>query len=123
MKKIVFHWRRCLLVTGGDLNPDKCCWTPIGFYWDDDGQWHYCTDIAVSICIPDSSGEMQLLQHLLPAESTMVVGMVQAADGNMADQVSALQAIADEVGERIQKGYLPKHLIWQMLRSMVWPSI
>jgi hypothetical protein len=95
----------------------------IGFYWDNDGQWHYCTDIAVSICIPDSSGEMQLLQCLLPAESRMVVGMVQAADGNMADQLSALQAIADEVGEQIQKGYLPKHLIWQTLCSMVWPSI
>jgi hypothetical protein len=41
----------------------------------------------------------------------MVVGMVQAADGNMVDQVLALWAIADEVGERIQKGYLLKRLI------------
>jgi hypothetical protein len=123
MKQMGFHWRGCLSITGSDLNLDKCCWTPISFYWDNNGQWHYCTDIAVSIHIPDYSSEMQFLQRLLPAESTMVVGMVQAVDGNMVDQVLALQAIVDEVGEWIQKGYLPKCLIWQALHSMVWPSI
>jgi hypothetical protein len=53
----------------------------------------------------------------------MVVGMVQTVDGNMVDQELTLQAIMDEVSEWIQKGYLPKHLIWQTLHSMVWPAI
>jgi hypothetical protein len=42
-------------------------------------------------------------------------GVVQATDGNMLDQVAALKAIADDVGNRIHHGYLPKHLIWQTL--------
>jgi hypothetical protein len=44
-----------------------------------------------------------------------IVGVVQAADGNMLDQIAALKAIADDVGNRIRNGYLPKHLIWQTL--------
>jgi hypothetical protein len=105
------------------LNPDKCSWTPIGFYWDADGQWHYRLDICVSIHIPNSSGVLQALECPAPSASTTIVGVVQAADGNMLDQVAALKAIADDVGNHIHNGYLPKRLIWQTLRSMVWPSI
>jgi hypothetical protein len=36
MQAMTSHWRGCLLVTGGDLNPDKCSLTPIGFLW---GWW------------------------------------------------------------------------------------
>jgi hypothetical protein len=117
------HWRGCLLVTGGDLNPDKCSWTPIGFYWDADGQWHYRLDICVSIRIPNSSGVLQAFECLAPSASTTIVGVVQAVDGNMLDQVAALKAIADDVGNHIHNGYLPKRLIWQTLLSMVWPTI
>jgi hypothetical protein len=115
MQAMTSHWRGCLLVTGGDLNPDKCCWTPIGFYWDADGQWHYRLDIGMSVCIPNSSGVIQALEHLTPLVATTDVGVVQAADGNMLDQVAALMAIADDVGNHIHHGYLPKHLIWQTL--------
>ena len=31
MQAMTSHWRGCLLVTGGDFNPDICSWTPIGF--------------------------------------------------------------------------------------------
>jgi hypothetical protein len=115
MQAMTSHWQGCLLVTGGDLNPDKCCWTPIGFYWDADGQWHYRLDIGVSVGIPNSSGVIQALERLTPSASTTVVGVVQAADGNMLDQVAALTAIANDVGNCIHHGYLPKCLIWQTL--------
>jgi hypothetical protein len=108
MQAMTSHWRDCLLVTGRDLNPDKCSWTPIGLYWDTDGQWHYCLDISVSIRIPNSSGELQALKHLAPLVSTTVVGVVQAADGNMLDQLEALKAIANDVGNHIHKGYSSK---------------
>jgi hypothetical protein len=52
-----------------------------------------------------------------------VVGVVQAADGNMADQVAVLKAITDDVGDQVNQGYLPKRLVWQTLCSMVWPSL
>jgi hypothetical protein len=44
--------------------------------------------------------------------------VVQAADGNMVDQVAVLKAIADDVGDWVNQGYLPKRLIWQTLCSM-----
>jgi hypothetical protein len=105
------------------LNPDKCSWTPIGFYWDANGQWHYHLDIFVSICIPNSLGVLQALECLATSELTTIVGMVQAAAGNMLDQVAALKVVADDMGNHIHNGYLPKCLIWQTLQSMVWPSI
>jgi hypothetical protein len=38
----------------------------------------------------------------------VVLGVVHAADDNMVDQVVALKVIADDVGNRINRGYLPK---------------
>jgi hypothetical protein len=115
MQAMTSHWQGCLFVTRGDLNPDKCSWTPIDFYWDADGQWHYHLGICVSICIPNSLGVLQALECLAPSASITIVGVVQAADGNMLDQMAALKAIADDMGNRIHNGYLPKHLIWQTL--------
>jgi hypothetical protein len=83
------------------LNPDKCSWTPIGFYWYANGQWHYHLDIFVSTCIPNSSSVLQALECLAPVVLITIVGVVQAADGNMLDQVAALKAIAHNMGNRI----------------------
>jgi len=123
MQEMVKHWRGCLRVTGGNLNPDKCNWTPIGFYWDDDGQWHYRTNINSTVLIPDETGAMQAIEQLSPSQATTVVGVVQAADGNMEEQVHILKDLADDIGRRINKGYLPRTLVWQSLRTQVWPSI
>jgi hypothetical protein len=66
---------------------------------------------------------MQAIESLGPSDATTVVGVIQAADGNMTDQVQKLKEDADDVGDRISKGYLPRRLVWQTLRTMVWPSI
>jgi hypothetical protein len=83
MQDMTNHWRGSLRVTGGDLNPDKCNWSPIGFFWDEDGQWHYQRNIISTIQIPDLVGIMQILEKLGPSQATTVIGVVQAADGNM----------------------------------------
>lgn len=96
---------------------------PIGFYWDKNGQLHYWTHIASSVFIPDRNGIMQMIENLSPSQATMVVGVVQAADGDMDEQVKVLKAITDNIGACINKGYLPRALVWQSLHSQVWPSI
>jgi hypothetical protein len=63
----------CLRVTGGNLNPEKCNWTPIGFYWDDEGQWHYHTNINSLVLIPNATGAMQVIDRLSPSQATTVV--------------------------------------------------
>jgi hypothetical protein len=95
----------------------------IGFYWDEDGQWHYRNNIDVAITIPNSEGTMQAIEMLGPSNATTVVGVAQVVDGNMMMQVQKLKEDANDVGNRIKKGYLPCRLIWQTLRTMVWPSI
>ena len=37
----------------------------------------------------------------------MVVGVVQAADGNMTKQLQVLKEVVDDIGNCINKGYLP----------------
>jgi hypothetical protein len=123
MQDMTTHWRGCLQVTGRNLNPEKCNWTPIGFYWDDEGRWHYRTNIASVVLIPDATGAMQAIERFKPSQATTVVGVVQAADGNMDEQVQVLKEIADDIGTWINKGYLPWTLVWQALRTQVWPSI
>jgi hypothetical protein len=123
MQDMTTHWQGCLRVTGRNLNPEKCNWTPIGFYWYDKGMWHYCTYIASSVLLPDATGAMQAIERLKPSQATTVVGVVQAADGNMDEQVQVLKEIADDISTHINKGYLPRTLVWQSLCMQVWPSI
>jgi hypothetical protein len=66
---------------------------------------------------------MQAMEKLSPSQATMVVGVIQAADGNMDEQVQVLNEVADDVGTHINNGYLSRTLVWQSLCTQVWPSI
>jgi hypothetical protein len=118
MQDMTNHWRGPLHVTGGDLNLYKCNWTRIGFYWDEDGQWHYQTNIISTIQIPDLAGIMQILEKLGPSQATTLVGVVQVADDNMTGQLLVLKEAAKDVAEMIIKGYLPQWLVWQTLQTL-----
>jgi hypothetical protein len=43
-------------------------------------------------------------------------------EANMDKQVKVLKAIANDVGSRINKGYLPRALVWESLCLQVRPS-
>ena len=68
-------------------------------------------------------GTMQALKRLGTSQATMVVRVVQATDGNMTKQLQVLKEVADNIGDCINKGYLPQCLVWQTLQMMVYPSI
>jgi hypothetical protein len=115
MQAMTSHWQGCLLVTGEDLNPDKSSWTPLVFIGMPMGNGIIIWMFLCPICIPNSLGVLHALEHLAPLASTTIVGVVHAIDGNMLDQVAALKAFADDMGNCIHNGYLPKCLIWQTL--------
>jgi hypothetical protein len=50
---------------------------------------------------------MQILEKLGASQETTVIGVVQVADGNMTGQLLVLKEAADDIAERINKGYLP----------------
>jgi hypothetical protein len=66
---------------------------------------------------------MQAMEKLSPSQATMMVGVIQAADGNMDEQVQVLNEVANDVGTHINNGYLSRTLVWQSLCTQVWPSI
>ena len=123
MQQMILCWEAGLALTGGSLGPAKCSWGPIAFCWDREGQWHYRTDIQTEIFISDDNGESTPIARLAPSEAIEVVGVWQAIDGNMKQQVAVMKKKATDLGEMIQKGYLPRNLVWQSFRTMIWPSL
>jgi len=123
MQQMLLCWHGVLRITGGTLGPPKCSWGPISFGWDDSGQWHYRTDVSFDMQIPDSNGVLTTISQLTPSSPVEVVGVWQTIDGDMSHQVQVLQEKATNLGEMIRKGYLPRNLVWQSFRTMIWPSL
>jgi hypothetical protein len=52
-----------------------------------------------------------------------MVGAMQALDGNMTAQLETLQKKADQWGEQIRDGWIPRNLARKALDMMIWPSL
>jgi hypothetical protein len=48
---------------------------------------------------------------------------MQALDGNMSAQVATLQNKAEQWGEQIRDGWVPRNLARRALDTMIWPSL
>ena len=108
MQEKVLCWSGSTRVTGGGQKITKCSWTPIDFTWDEQGNWHYWEDYASNIRVPDDSGTLWRIARKSPMESTTIVGVEQSLDGLMSAQVAALTEKANDIGNRICTGHLPR---------------
>jgi hypothetical protein len=81
--------------------------TLVEFVWDADGNWSYRMDIEYKIRIPNDNEELEPIKKLAPDEVVKVVGVIQAMDGNMEEQVKELEEKATLVMKQIQQGHLP----------------
>jgi hypothetical protein len=61
--------------------------------------WHYRTSINTEITIPDLEGLAQTIENLGTSDVMTVVGVAQAANSNMIEQVRILKEDADDVGD------------------------
>lgn len=123
MQQMALCWHGGTRTTGAALGPSKCSWGIIAFGWDSSGQWHYRTNLDINLQIPDTNGTLTTIRRLEPSEAITVVGVEQALDGNMDEQAAVLEQKANELGEHIKKGYLPRNLVWQSINTMIWPSL
>jgi hypothetical protein len=64
-------------------------------------------DIEYKIRIPNDNEELEPIKKLAPDEVVKVVGVIQAMDGNMEEQVKELEEKATLVMKQIQQGHLP----------------
>jgi hypothetical protein len=81
--------------------------TLVEFVWDADGNWSYRMDIEYKIRIPNDNEELEPIKKLAPDEVVKEVGVIQAMDGNMEEQVKELEEKATLVMKQIQQGHLP----------------
>jgi hypothetical protein len=56
-------------------------------------------------------------------ESVKIVGVHQAANGEMSAQMEVISEKIDDMGTKIQDNWVPRRLAWQGLRTMMWPSL
>jgi hypothetical protein len=89
------------------------------------GKWRYSTieEMPGSIEVPNLQGTFQTITRLSASEAVKVVGIHQAIDGNMNEQVQALKLKADLWGTKLKSGYLPRNLAHQGSTSMIWSSL
>lgn len=52
-----------------------------------------------------------------------MVGVRQAVDGNMTEQLDVLKEKANDWGDLIKHGWIPRNYAWQGLRQTIWPSL
>jgi hypothetical protein len=124
MQQAVNAWHGGLHATGGALVPEKCSWCLVDFGWDR-GSWYYRTSatLAGSLTIPVPSGAPVPITRHEPSDAIRVVGVIQALDGNMTQQIAVLKAKATTWGEQIRDGWVPRNLARKAIDSMIWPSL
>jgi hypothetical protein len=117
-------WHGGLRASSGALKPEKCSWSLADFKWVR-GQWRYSTidETPGSIEVPDLQGTFQTITRLGASEAVKVVGVHQAMDGNMTEQITALKTKADQWGAKLKSGWLPRRLVHQGSASMIWSSL
>jgi hypothetical protein len=96
----------------------------VSFFWER-GQWLYASTVSQpgTLTIPVPNGDPVLITRHEPSEAIKVVGVMQALDGNMTAQLETLQQKADQWGEQIRDGWIPRNLARKALDMMIWPSL
>jgi hypothetical protein len=124
LQQAVQAWHGGLRASGGALKPEKCSWSIADFTWSE-GKWKYATvnDTPGDIVIPDLEGHLQPITRLESWEAVRAVGVYQAMDGTMREQIQALKEKADTWGDKIKTSWLPRDLAHQGKSSMIWAAL
>jgi hypothetical protein len=95
-------WQGALRASGGDLKASKSAWTLIDFIWVD-GQWQYRSIGAMpaKLTIKGPNDEVIEVKRLEAWESVKIVGVHQAANGEMSAQMEVISEKIDDMGTKI----------------------
>jgi hypothetical protein len=124
LQQAVQAWHGGLRTSGGALKPDKGSWSIADFTWSE-GKWKYATvaDAPGDIVIPDLEGHLQPIPHLESWEAVKAVGVYQAMDGTMSEQIRVLKDKANMWGDKIKVSWLPRDLAHLGKSSMIWAAL
>ena len=78
--------------------------------------------MPATLTVKGQNGEVIEVKRLEAWESCKIVGVYQAANGNMSAQMEVISEKIDDMGNKIRDNWVPRRLAWQGLRSMMWPS-
>lgn len=118
-------WRGGLFASGGDLKPSKTSWALATYHFTTSGKFGYSSigTAPAELRIGDENNGGFLVKRMEPDQAVKAVGLYQALDGNMQQQIADLKSRADKWGDAIHAGWLPRRLAWKALNSHIWPSL
>ena len=125
LQLVVKDWQQALEFSGGALKAGKCSWSVVEYVWKH-GKWKYkkindhTDDEGIFI---KQNGNLVRLKAKEPTEAIKVVGVVQALDGSMKGQIERLKGKALQWAKLVEKGWLPRALAWQCIRTHIWSSL
>ena len=124
MQEALAAWERGIRATGGAIVPEKSHWYLIDFKWTN-GHWRYALidDSPASISVKDSEGNVKVLQRLSANEARRSLGVCLAPDGNNNAEFLELVDKAKIWADSIRTGHLPRHLVWESMKTTVLKSI
>ena len=78
-----------------------------------EGKWHYTgrDTRTVVLMVPNPNGQVMEIKCLGPLDAIKVVGVVQAADGNMQGQLDMIKDQIMDMGKKFQDGWVPQKLL------------
>ena len=93
IQDIVYSWENLLIATGGVLQPEKCFYLIISFYWKD-GKWCYANntlrgEFGVNVPLPKSKEAPIAHTQVDHAEKTL--GAMTSPDGNSSASIQLMQ--------------------------------
>jgi len=107
----VTAWQGGLRATGGALHPDKCSWVLVDYSWCD-GKWQY-SEFPANLYVNDFNGQQTVVTRHPATKAIKVVGIHQALNGNMKEQVKGLKEKARDWGTKIRAGNASCYLAHQ----------
>jgi hypothetical protein len=101
-------WQGALRASGGDLKASKSAWTLIDFIWVD-GQWQYHSIGAMpaKLTIKGPNDKEIEVKWLEAWEVVKIVGVHQAANGDMSAQIEVISEKIDNMGTKIRDNWVP----------------
>lgn len=125
LQRAINRWEGGIKATGRAIWPDKSWVYPISFWFDESGQWHYCSkeEVDFNFTVKDCDNQSHPMPQYSPHEAKETLGVYLAPDGNNKEQVRILRQKAEAWKEKINVGHLDRTEAWQAIDYTILQSL
>ena len=117
MQQLINSWEQLMDVTGGSLNVSKSWWYMIEYTWKKRKWLTVDSDLGLDLVATTKDGTSISLKRLHAHESSKMLGIWIAPDGNKRKLIADLQNEAIAWGSKVQAGNTSREETWTALTT------